>query len=51
MNEWESAFSRSSTYFRRQEVIRPETLAFGVGYEGSYGGIDGRSVMGKAPAT
>ena len=37
------------TYFHRQDVIRPETTAFGVGYEGNYGGIDGRSSMGKAP--
>ena len=39
------------TYFHRQDVIRPETLAFGVGYDGSYGGIDGRSKLSKAPAT
>ncbi len=38
------------TYFHRQDVIRPQTLAFGVGYEGRYGGIDGRSSVGKAPA-
>jgi hypothetical protein len=38
------------TYFHRQDVIRPHTIAFGVGYEGSFGGIDGRSAMGKAPA-
>jgi hypothetical protein len=38
------------TYFHRQDVIRPETLAFGVGYEGRYGGIDGRSNMGKKDA-
>jgi hypothetical protein len=37
------------TYFHRQDVIRPHTIAFGVGYEGSFGGIDGRSAMGKAP--
>ncbi len=37
------------TYFHRQDVIRPHTVAFGVGYEGSFGGIDGRSAMGKAP--
>jgi hypothetical protein len=30
------------TYFHRQDVIRPYTMAFGVGYEGHYGGIDGR---------
>lgn len=45
------AWMMVQTYFHRQDVIRPETLAFGVGYEGSYGGIDGRSAMGKAPAT
>jgi hypothetical protein len=38
------------TYFHRQDVIRPETQAFGVGYEGNFGGIDGRTNMGKAPA-
>jgi hypothetical protein len=38
------------TYFHRQDVIRPETMAFGVGYEGNFGGIDGRSNMSKAPA-
>lgn len=37
------------TYFHRQDVIRPQTLAFGVGYEGSFSGIDGRSNLGKAP--
>lgn len=37
------------TYFHRQDVIRPETTAFGVGYEGNFGGIDGRSNMAKAP--
>ena len=45
------AWMMVQTYFHRQDVIRPETTAFGVGYEGSYGGIDGRSKMGKAPAT
>jgi hypothetical protein len=38
------------TYFHRQDVIRPESLAFGVGYDGAYGGIDGRSKVGHAPA-
>ncbi len=38
------------TYFHRQDVLRPDTLAFGVGYEGSFGGIDGRSMLGQAPA-
>jgi hypothetical protein len=44
------AFGMVGTYFHRQDVIRPHTVAFGVGYEGSFGGIDGRSAMGKAPA-
>lgn len=35
------------TYFHRQDVIRPGTLAFGVGYDGRYGGIDGRTNMGQ----
>jgi hypothetical protein len=35
-----------STYFHRQDVLRPDTLAFGVGYEGNFGGIDGRTKMG-----
>jgi len=38
------------TYFHRQDVIRPETRAFGVGYAGKYGGIDGRRDMGKSAA-
>lgn len=38
------------TYFHRQDVLRPQTLAFGVGYEGNFGGIDGRSSLGQAPA-
>jgi hypothetical protein len=37
------------TYFHRQDVIRPEAMAFGVGYEGRYGGIDGRTNVSKAP--
>lgn len=36
-----------STYFHRQDVIRPETRAFGVGFDGGYGGIDGRTVVGS----
>lgn len=36
------------TYFHRQDVIRPETRAFGVGFDGGYGGIDGRSDMDKS---
>jgi hypothetical protein len=36
------------TYFHRQDVIRPDVLAFGVGYEGNFGGIDGRSKMGDS---
>ncbi|HEX7898008.1 MAG TPA: hypothetical protein VF950_09635 [Planctomycetota bacterium] len=44
------AFGMVNTYFHRQDVIRPQALAFGVGYEGAFGGIDGRSAMGKAPA-
>ena len=31
------------TYFHRQDVIRPGTTSFGVGMEGPYSGIDGRS--------
>jgi hypothetical protein len=38
------------TYFHRQDVIRPHTMAFGVGIEGAFTGIDGRSNMGQAPA-
>ena len=38
------------TYFHRQDVIRPEAMAFGVGYEGRYGGIDGRTNVIKPPA-
>jgi hypothetical protein len=36
-----------STFFHRIDVIRPDTLAFGVGYAGRYGGIDGRTAMLK----
>jgi hypothetical protein len=43
------AIGMVNTYFHRQDVIRPHALAFGVGYEGSFGGIDGRSALGKAP--
>lgn len=35
------------TYFHRQDVIRPGALAFGVGVEGAFTGIDGRSNMTK----
>jgi len=38
------------TYFHRQDVLRPNTMAFGVGIEGAFTGIDGRSNMGQAPA-
>ncbi len=44
------AFGMVTTYFHRQDVIRPNTVAFGVGYEGSFGGIDGRSKLHPAPA-
>lgn len=37
------------TYFHRQDVIRPGALAFGVGIEGAFTGIDGRTTMGKVP--
>lgn len=43
------AFGMVNTYFHRQDVIRPHALGFGVGYEGAFGGIDGRSALGKAP--
>lgn len=39
------------TYFHRQDVIRPGTLAFGVGVEGAFTGIDGRTAIGKVPDT
>jgi len=39
------------TYFHRQDVIRPGTLAFGVGYEGAFSGIDGRTSMRKVRPT
>jgi len=38
------------TYFHRQDVIRPNAMAFGVGIEGAFTGIDGRSNLGQAPA-
>jgi hypothetical protein len=37
-----------STYFHRQDVIRPQAVGFGVGYSGRYGGIDGRSKLDKS---
>lgn len=36
-----------NTYFHRQDVIRPGAMAFGVGIEGAFSGIDGRSNMEK----
>jgi hypothetical protein len=36
-----------NTYFHRQDVIRPGSLGFGVGIEGAFSGIDGRSSMRK----
>ncbi|MHC4505583.1 MAG: CAP domain-containing protein [Planctomycetota bacterium] len=36
------------TYFHRQDVIRPHARGFGVGYEGRYSGIDGRSDLDKS---
>ncbi len=41
------AFGMGVTYFHRIDVIRPDTLLFGVGYAGRYGGIDGRAGMRK----
>jgi hypothetical protein len=43
------AFGMVVTYFHRIDVTRPDTLLFGVGYAGRYGGIDGRAGMGKSP--
>ncbi|MHC5053568.1 MAG: CAP domain-containing protein [Planctomycetota bacterium] len=37
------ALGMVNTYFHRQDVIRPQAVGFGVGYEGRYSGIDGRS--------
>jgi hypothetical protein len=37
------------TYFHRQDVLRPGTRAFGVGVEGAFTGIDGRSNMASVP--
>jgi hypothetical protein len=34
-----------ATYFHRQDVIRPNTLAFGLGIDGGFGGIDGRTTL------
>lgn len=36
-------------YFHRQDVIRPDTLGFGVGYDGAFGGIDGRTKRTSTP--
>ncbi len=35
-----------ATFYHRQDVVRPDTLAFGVGYAGKFGGIDGRRHLG-----
>lgn len=35
-----------NTFYHRQDVVRPDTLAFGVGYAGRFGGIDGRRALG-----
>lgn len=35
------------TFYHRQDVIRPETTGFGVGYASRFGGIDGRTAMHK----
>jgi hypothetical protein len=39
-----------NTYFHRVDVVRPNTNAFGVGYEDIYGGIDGRTSLDPATA-
>jgi hypothetical protein len=36
------ALEMMATLYHREDVIRPQTQAFGVGYEDSFGGIDGR---------
>jgi hypothetical protein len=36
-----------TTFYHRQDVIRPLTAGFGVGFQGKYGGIDGRTNMLK----
>jgi hypothetical protein len=35
-----------ATFYHRQDVVRPDTRAFGVGYEGTMAGIDGRRDLG-----
>jgi len=35
-----------ATFYHRQDVVRPDTLAFGLGYAGKFGGIDGRRRLG-----
>ncbi|MHC4253876.1 MAG: CAP domain-containing protein, partial [Planctomycetota bacterium] len=42
------ALGMVNTYFHRQDVIRPQARGFGVGYEGRYSGIDGRSDLDKS---
>lgn len=36
-----------ATFYHRQDVIRPNTSAFGVGYADRFGGIDGRTDLDK----
>lgn len=43
MSPGQIAANMVQTYFHRIDVIRPDALAFGVGYSGKYGGIDGRT--------
>ena len=44
------AWTFMGTFYHRIDVMRPETLAFGVGIDGRYGGIDGRTAMAKRMA-
>ncbi|MBA2482273.1 MAG: hypothetical protein H0V44_16545 [Planctomycetes bacterium] len=38
-----------ATFYHRQDVVRPDTRGFGVGYGGRFGGIDGRRALAGQP--
>ena len=42
------ALGMVNTYFHRHDVIRPQAVGFGVGIQGRYSGIDGRSDLRKS---
>ncbi|MFH1709356.1 MAG: hypothetical protein ABIF71_15770 [Planctomycetota bacterium] len=39
------AYNMVQTYLHRLDVLRPDTTAFGAGFAGGFGGIDGRTTL------